>query len=733
MLSDPPPPAQQPSRDRFDLAWASFVGLLYLAATFALFHFGASPVYGITEPIDTAYALAIVSQSCPLLVAIAGVLIADPLDRLLTVLTDVRGRTPAGAVAVVIAAIVLAALFTAATAFAFWAAGMGRDAGPAWRAQTDVWIGFGADAMLVLVFVQFLHALTRRWLVTAILFATYAGAVIVAAGSMDVKLVGFGSTPDLLLTFGSRHAVGIDAAWLYREYWSLVALAMLALLAGFDERPRPLLKELKDAKPRGLRAGSGFIAVLGFVVAAGLLGSDLRRDAADIDHAYDARPASNSAVAIDVDRRPTAVAGDIVVDARSRPASVRVDGRILLRNNSGMPLRVLLFEKAPVLRIVAARLDTASPADVERSARVLKVRLARPLAPGAGVVLHYRGLIAPVNRLDLLARSVVWSDGFLLTTPMLMPAPRTAACLDEADGSRCVGENYQLSDPMRGAISVRVPAGATVASAGLGEGGYRGSWWQAAIRPDTLSNVLVAGGRFRVASVSDAATGETRTAYAAPYSNVSPTCLARYATGEISAYSSAWRRLSPATFHLIETPAHLNLTQAFRNGVAVSERYLRAAHGRQCIAEGTQLVVAHEVAHQWWGYWIVPTKRPGAPIVLESFAQAAALARMEQRGVLSRSRIIGMFKAFTAQSGRAGGARKSLRTVTEADERAYLEGPAALLGGGREIDHVLPVLRAVLWQQPNHNPASTDPSVTIDALLRAAPPRYRNQLRRSLR
>ncbi len=732
MISDVAPAPRQTVRDHFDLVWVAFIAASYLVGIFVLFWFGVDQTYGIIEHLDTIYALSTVNQSCAILAAVAGLLMVGVLDGWLTTLVAKGGKTPpalAGAVAALALAVVLAALFTGMTFAAFWAAGVGADANAAWSGGADVWIGFATDLLLVFIFLQFLQALTRRWLISVGIFILYAAAVIAAGSQTDVKLFGFGSTQNLLLTFATRHAIGLEAAWLYRLYWALIAAAMLCLLAGFDERTKSILWSLRHGERRRWKTALALLSALAAGCAAIMVGTHLRAGQAAVEHAYEERISSQAFA--DSGLRATGVSANVDLTVRPDGGGIGIDGRILLRNDSGSPLSTLLFEKAPVLRIVAARLSGNVGSSIDLDSRFIVVRPSRPLLPGETTTLLYRGVVAPVNRLDLLARSVAMPDAFILTTAMFLPMPRKGTCVFGA-ANRCVGENYLLSDPLRGTVSLRAPPGVQIASAGLSDVEYQGAQWRANIPSASMANLLVAGGRFRTAVVRDAASGFTSTTYAAAYSVVNPRCVAGYAQEELAAYSRLWRPLPQSTFQVIEMPSYWGQTLALHAGVAMSERYLRSGSPSDCLSVSTRMVLSHELAHQWWGYWIVPAKKPGSALVLESFAQIAALERLEQRHILTRKQIMKLMEELTAASEPAERGQPPLRSIVKADERAYYAGPMALLKAERGEWRVLDTFALVLREGTPHTPDFADPADVIDRFIRAAPAETRPAIRAGL-
>lgn len=82
---------------------------------------------------------------------------------------------------------------------------------------------------------------------------------------------------------------------------------------------------------------------------------------------------------------------------------------------------------------------------------------------------------------------------------------------------------------------------------------------------------------------------------------------------------------------VVEVPRHANFAYAYPGTVSLGEGFgflARVDSGRHL--DTPFLVVAHEVAHQWWGHGVAPADVEGAPVLTEVLAQYSALAVLEE-------------------------------------------------------------------------------------------------------
>ncbi|MFW2377035.1 MAG: M1 family metallopeptidase, partial [Cellulophaga baltica] len=86
-----------------------------------------------------------------------------------------------------------------------------------------------------------------------------------------------------------------------------------------------------------------------------------------------------------------------------------------------------------------------------------------------------------------------------------------------------------------------------------------------------------------------------------------------------------------SVLRIIEFPAHSNYAQSFATTIPYSEDFGFVADfsGAQTYNYAFR-VTSHEVAHQWWGHIVTPSKTSGANIISETLAEYASLMTMKQ-------------------------------------------------------------------------------------------------------
>ncbi len=86
-----------------------------------------------------------------------------------------------------------------------------------------------------------------------------------------------------------------------------------------------------------------------------------------------------------------------------------------------------------------------------------------------------------------------------------------------------------------------------------------------------------------------------------------------------------------AVIRVIEFPAYSNFAQSFITTIPYSEDFGFVADFSKSDSYNYAFrVTSHEVAHQWWGHIVLPSKTSGANIISETLAEYASLMTMKQ-------------------------------------------------------------------------------------------------------
>jgi len=85
-----------------------------------------------------------------------------------------------------------------------------------------------------------------------------------------------------------------------------------------------------------------------------------------------------------------------------------------------------------------------------------------------------------------------------------------------------------------------------------------------------------------------------------------------------------------SVIRVIEFPAYANFAQSFATTIPYSEDFGFAADFSKADSYNYAFrVTSHEVAHQWWGHIVTPSKTSGANIISETLAEYASLMTMK--------------------------------------------------------------------------------------------------------
>lgn len=596
---------------------------------------------------------------------------------------------------------------------------MSAPAGSSW-----VWLGYGFDLFALMIFAQFIYALTRRWHLTLITFFAYVlFAMFLGTTFGDIELIGFATSPPIVLSGFTERPIGIEAAWFSRLYWGAIAIGMALILAFFDHRPSPILvwRKLKPRSTAYNIAGIVLVLIALIVAVVTAFTIDERKKAVELRYLpnADLLPVETEPLAM----RATMTKFKIDVDSVSSEQIVSIQGTIYLVNLSDSPLQALAFEKSQLLQIL--EMDANLPSRVTKGeiGRLLVLHLQEPLQPNEKVEVNYRGKIQADDIFDKKVRTTVMKDAFFLPAAALLPLPKNSSCFVRyPDYNACrSGENYLQTDAAPGQVAISVQKGVRVASAYHLETGLSFERYVLDVPAQSLGNFLVAAARFRVTEIGS---DYKVLVYTSPFGRTLSQALAEYIIQEIDLFAHYWRPPSWSSYWLIETPTNFSQAVAYYGGAAISEKRLSiSAQSGTVPSAVTKMVVSHELAHQWLGFSLIPAKGPGDAFVLESFTQFAATESLRRQGLISREHIIANEQSNTEIAiAKSRDNRVPLYAITNPNWQAYHQGPLVLAQlDERQGGKVLSFLGEVIRKTATTDSTIVDPQEVIFNLVNSLP------------
>jgi hypothetical protein len=372
-------------------------------------------------------------------------------------------------------------------------------------------------------------------------------------------------------------------------------------------------------------------------------------------------------------------------------STVAVDGVLTFRNEM-QPVETAYFQMPAPFVPDQLQIDGVGKYELQKVGKYIKVSLAESLQPGMQARIKYGGVIRSAGHFDLPVQAKILDGAFFLTDSDILLTARSAACIDAADSGRETtapktqcgsGENFLLSDMASGTTTVIAPRRFEVVSAGqesrrdLDENTVGTIFTTSSAR---LTTFMVACAPFAKTVLEAKDDGPAIHVYRSEAA-INADAQGTLAQSVFSFYNRYWPAFSGSDLQIIETPTPVGEALAFDGAIAISDKIISS---RDPVSGKTsnllEFVMAHEIAHQWWGYSVVPGRSPGWRFVLESFPQFAAYKYLDHRGILDEQ------DALRNEKRRYESARARLRDrdlpllQTEApNELAYNKGPLALL------------------------------------------------------
>lgn len=256
---------------------------------------GTTRVYGFVIALDLDTLVAEALKICPLIAALSLVLLAPLRDylseRFAARQTSMPWAAAARVLGVVVVAVASAAVFLVLAILVVLLLASGRPSTSQSLHSPQIWLSLLFDLTLIAIFTHFLHLLTRRWLLSVVIFVAYVVAVIGVGLRVNtvVQYVGFASTPAIVLTAYDPTPVNFEAAWAWRLYWLLVTAALLALIFDFGRPAGSLVAAIRSRVRRFALLPAGALALVA-AAAAGVVALYLAKQGAAAVRPYQVTP-----------------------------------------------------------------------------------------------------------------------------------------------------------------------------------------------------------------------------------------------------------------------------------------------------------------------------------------------------------------------------------------------------------------------------------------------------------
>jgi ABC-2 type transport system permease protein len=643
--------------------------------------------------------------------------------------TGILNATPvSNAVFVASKCTALAALIAALTATGLFAA-----------ALLQLAKGWTPDAGLLLSFAWFLAAPLVLFAITAVAIQTlsphkYLGMLLVlllgVVGmrgeflGIDSRLLQFGWTPRLVYSDMNGFGGTAPFQW-FLVYWAAFAGLFLLLATA---RWRHVAERMPHGRVVAVALAVLFIGSGAFlfyntnVLHAHETDAEVLDWQADYEKTYRALAGLPQPVIREV-------RADVDVDPGQR--RYRVRGQYVLVNETSKPIGTIVVA---VRREAEAAAVTLPDARASYDARFHQTifRLNAPLQPAARATLHYDLTYADRGFDVDSAAPAILANGSYITTQRAFPTIGYRAGYEIDDARERRRRGLPVSTAAAASQEREIPIAdwvrfdVTVSTANdqrvVAPGSLVREWTHDGRRSFRFVTAAPIPNQFIIATARYAVTRETRHGvtieiYHHPGHAYNVARMMRAAADTLDYCSANFGAYPHDTLRLAEVPAQFRNFSGFAQPGVV---FLGENRGFLIDARDPQRLdlvyrrVAHEVAHQWWGYTLVPADAPGASLLTETLTKYTELMLLRKAYGREAVRQSLTYELDLYLSGRTGerGAEPPLARVENQSYLYYRKGAIVmhalsdLLGEAA----VNAALRNLLHEQggPGHRATSAD-------------------------
>jgi ABC-2 type transport system permease protein len=519
---------------------------------------------------------------------------------------------------------------------------------------------FAVLAMLIHVLVNnkyFGHLLAVLWYLFT-LFSTRFG--------VEHNMLVYGKDPGWTYSDVSGFGPFLEPVFWFKAYWAgwAILLAVIGNLLWVRGRDRGFARRLRLARRRFNRtalatsiAGALVVASMGGFVYYNtnvLAGYRTSRESAELHAEYERRYGRFADAA-----QPTVSGTKLHVEIHPEQRVVEVRGTYALVNATREPIRSVHLFLNPAVENRAITLDRPSRMvtdDRERGHRTYE--LASALQPGQLLQMKFDVRFAPRGFPNSDINTSVVGNGTyfdhvggrnpnhrrwlplvgyqrnreIASAPLrselgLPPRPLSPAIDDSIASHGLAG---------RETIAFEAVIGTAADQIGIAPGTLRRSWTANGRRYFHYATDVPIKNAFAIFSASYAVHRETYKGvrmeiFYHPTHAYNVQRMARSVRTSLDYYTRNFGPYARDQIRIVEFPRYASLAHAYPGTISYAEAFgwLTRVDEDQHF-DLTSAVVAHEVAHQWWGHQVVPASVEGAGVVSEVLAQYSALMVTEK-------------------------------------------------------------------------------------------------------
>jgi len=555
-----------------------------------------------------------------------------------------------------------------------------------------LFVDFGLPFAMLAALALFAQVITNnRWLGMLVVLAIFIAILVMSNLGFEHNLYIYGAAPTAPYSDmnGYGHFLGITL-W-FHLYWGAIAglLLILAFLLWNRGALTPILRRLRGL-PRALTPVSGGAAAALALIAIGSgswifyntnvlneyrTSNDVEALTAEFERTY--RDAL-----LDL---PQPKIADISVDVDIYPRERRVEtrGRYLIENREAAPIDRVWIRHSGSVDIRSLVLEGADLAEHDETHRLYAFDFETPLQPGETRTLTFETvMLNPGFRNSGNVSSVVYNGTFFNNRDVL---PRIGISRSDFVSGRSarrrqgldpIERTYPLEDESRWTTNYI----STDADFVMFRTTVSTTPDQIAVAPGTLEREWVEDGRRYFEYALDAPSLNFFSWLSAEYKvtedmwndvrlqvfhhaphdwNVDR--MLEASRDSLAYFSEAFSPYQYDQFRIFEFPSYNTFAQAFPNSIPYSEGigFIADLRDPEDI-DYVYYVSAHEAAHQWWAHQVMAADVQGGVMLVESFAQYAALMVMEREYGEDAMRRFLKFELDSYLSGRGGETREEM-------------------------------------------------------------------------